>query len=257
MRRRILIGIAGLVALCSCSVKEDRSDCPCWMQVDASGVMAESIQLRGWWGSRELFDETISGSELRAFHEYTVPRGTVAVTAFAGKNRLSEDGNNLVILHGAQMDSLFAHASKVNTVCESTVDVVSLNKHFTTVYLDFKDEDDGRSAYDLAVYGNVGGLDIRTLEPVEGTFSCLPDIAPERGYMFRVPRQKDDSLKAVLSFHGKEVESIPLGELIRKAGFDWSKQSLGDVSILADLPAHTFTITIMEWEGPVTFDITV
>ena len=245
------------ILLASCSVKEDRSDCPCWMQVDASCVMADRIQLRGWWGSQALFDETLSGSSLRAFHEYTVPRGTVAVTAFAGKARLSEDGNNLIILHGAQMDSLFAHASKVNTVCESTVDVVSLNKHFTTVYLDFKDEDDGRSAYDITVYGNVGGLDIRTLEPVEGPFSCLPDMAPERGYMFRVPRQKDDSLIAVLSFHGNEVETIPIGELIRKAGFDWSKESLGDVSILCDLPAHTFAVTVMEWEGPVTFEITI
>ncbi|MBR0299738.1 MAG: class I tRNA ligase family protein, partial [Bacteroidales bacterium] len=34
-------------------------------------------------------------------------------------------------------------------------------------------------------------------------------------------------------------------------------RSLGDVSILCDLPAHTFAVTVMEWEGPVTFEITI
>ena len=35
------------------------------------------------------------------------------------------------------------------------------------------------------------------------------------------------------------------------------KLDLGDVSIICDLPAHSFTITVMEWEGPVTFEITM
>ena len=61
----------------------------------------------------------------------------------------------------------------------------------------------------------------------------------------------------LLQKDGETVETIPLGELIRKAEFDWVKESLGDVRILCDLPAHTFTITVMEWEGPVTFEVTI
>ena len=78
-----------------------------------------------------------------------------------------------------------------------------------------------------------------------------------RGYAFRVPRQKDETLKLLLSKDGNIVETIDLGHLIAKTGFDWKAESLGDIAILCDLPAHTFTITVKEWEGPVTFEITI
>ena len=239
MRRKIIIGILGLAALVSCSVKEDRSDCPCWITVIAN----ESTSLSAWFGKQKILDNHRGGLD-----DHTVPRGVVDLVASNGIFTVPE---------GEQMTELFAQLQHLNTNAETVITGIELQKQFATVYLDFKDEDDGRTGYDIQIYGNYVGADTRTLAPVEGCFSCMPEEAPERGYMFRVPRQKDDSLNAVLSYNGKDVETIPVGELIRKAGFDWTKQSLGDVSILADLPAHTFTITIMEWEGPVTFEITI
>lgn len=234
-----MMGILGLVALVSCSVKEDRSDCPCWITVIAD----KAISLSAWYGNQKILDNHRGGLE-----DHTVPRGIVDLVANKGV---------FIVPEGEQMGELFAQLQHLNTNAETAHTGIELQKQFATVYLDFKDEDDGRTGYDIQINGNYVGADIRTLAPVEGCFRCVPEDSPERGYMFRVPRQKDDSLSAVLSYNGKEVETIPVGELIRKAGFDWTKQSLGDVSILADLPAHTFTITIMEWEGPVTFEITI
>ena len=239
MKRRLLMGILGLVALVSCSVKEDRSDCPCWITVIAD----KAISLSAWYGNQIILDNHNGGLE-----DHTVPRGIVDLVASYGSFTVPE---------GEQMTELFAQLQHLNTNGETALTGIELQKQFATVYLDFKEEEDGRTGYDIQINGNYVGADVRTLTPVEGNFRCTPDDAPERGYMFRVPRQKDDSLSAVLSYNGKDVETIPVGELIRKAGFDWTSQSLGDVSILADLPAHTFTITIMEWEGPVTFEITI
>ena len=239
MRRKIIIGILGLAALVSCSVKEDRSDCPCWITVIAD----KAISLSAWYGNQRILDNHGGGLE-----DHTVPRGIVDLVASYGSFTVPE---------GEQMTELFAQLQHLNTNGETALTGIELQKQFATVYMDFKDEDDGRTGYDIQIYGNYVGADVRTLTPVEGNFRCIPEEAPERGYMFRVPRQKDDSLSAVLSYNGNAVETIPVGELIRKAGFDWTSQSLGDVSILADLPAHTFTITIMEWEGPVTFEITI
>lgn len=239
MRRKIIIGILGLVALVSCSVKEDRSDCPCWITVIAD----KAISISAWYGNQRILDNHSGGLE-----DHTVPRGIVDLVASYGSFTVPE---------GEQMTELFAQLQHLNTNGETALTGIELQKQFATVYLDFKEEEDGRTAYDITVYGNVNGADNRTLKPSDGPFCCIPEEAPERGYMFRVPRQKDDSLSAVLSYNGNAVETIPVGELIRKAGFDWTSQSLGDVSILADLPAHTFTITIMEWEGPVTFEITI
>ena len=233
------MGILGLVALVSCSIKEDRSDCPCYLTVDAE----RAVSVDGWFGTRSLFN-VIGG-----FVDRQVPRGIVDIVASHGRFSVPE---------GQQMDSLFARRIPVDTDGESAYARVTLCKNFATIELDFKDEDDGRTVYDLLATGTVSGADARTLEPVKGPFSCVPEpVTDGRGYAFRVPRQKDESLRLELSNNGSPVETIDLGYLIAKTGFDWKAESLGDIAILCDLPAHTFTITVKDWDGPVIFNITI
>ena len=234
-----MIGILGLVALVSCSIKEDRSDCPCYLTVDAERV----ISVDGWFGTKSLFN-VIGG-----FVDRQVPRGIVDIVASHGRFSVPE---------GQQMDSLFAKRIPVDTDGESAYARVTLCKNFATIELDFKDEDDGRTDYDLLATGTISGVDARSLNPEEGSFSFVPEPNTDgRGYAFRVPRQKDETLKLLLSKDGNIVETIDLGHLVAKTGFDWKAESLGDIAILCDLPAHTFTITVKEWEGPVTFEITI
>ena len=234
-----MIGILGLVALVSCSIKEDRSDCPCYLTVDAERV----ISVDGWFGTKSLFN-VIGG-----FVDRQVPRGIVDIVASHGRFSVPE---------GQQMDSLFAKRIPVDTDGESAYARVTLCKNFATIELDFKDEDDGRTDYDLLATGTISGVDARSLNPEEGSFSFVPEPNTDgRGYAFRVPRQKDETLKLLLSKDGNIVETIDLGYLVAKTGFDWKAESLGDIAILCDLPAHTFTITVKEWEGPVTFEITI
>lgn len=110
----------------------------------------------------------------------------------------------------------------------------------------------------MLAQGNVKGVDKHTLQPVEGTFQCAPDEPQEGGYEVRVPRQKDDSLTLLqYDLDGKELDPIPLGYLIKKAGFDWTEDSLGDVSILANMPEMSFQITVLDWEGPVIMTVTI
>ena len=234
-----MMGILGLVALVSCSVKEDRGDCACYLTVDAE----RAVSVDGWFGARSLFN--VNGG----FVDRQVPRGIVDIVASHGRFSVPE---------GQQMDSLFARRIPVDTDGESAYARVTLCKNFATIELDFKDEDDGRTDYDLLATGTISGVDVRSLNPVEGSFSFVPEPNTDgRGYAFRVPRQKDETLKLLLSKDGNIVETIDLGHLVAKTGFDWKAESLGDIAILCDLPAHTFTITVKEWEGPVTFEITI
>lgn len=237
--RAIILGIAGLAALASCSVKEDRSDAACWISVTAD----KSTNLSAWFGSQRILDSHPGG-----LVDHMVPRGIVDIVASDGDFSVPE---------GQQMHELYAQLIRLDTDGEFAYAGTELKKQFANVFLDFKEEDNGRTEYDLQVTGTVSGADIHTLMPVEGRFRCVPEEAAGRGYSFRAPRQKDASLTLLLQQDGETVDTIPLGELIRKAGFDWTQESLGDVSITCDLPAHTFTITVMEWGGPVTFEITI
>ena len=231
--------IAGLVALGSCSVKEDRSDAACWITVTAE----ETTSISAWYGSQRILDSHLGG-----LVDHMVPRGIVDLVASDGDFTAPE---------GQQMNELYAQLIKLDTDGEFAYAGIELKKQFANVFLDFKEEDNGRTEYDLQVTGTVSGADIHTLKPVEGRFLCVPEEFPDRGYRFRAPRQKDESMALLLQKDGETIDTIPLGELIRKAGFDWTQESLGDVSIICDLPAHTFTITVMEWGGTVTFNITI
>ena len=64
--------IWALTALCSCSIKEDRSDCPCYLEIDMSNLVAKEVTLRGQ-GQRILFTEQFPARAFREFHEYLVP----------------------------------------------------------------------------------------------------------------------------------------------------------------------------------------
>lgn len=198
-----------LLCIQACSVKEDRSDCPCYLEIDCSGLAAPGITVEGWT-QRRVFGDQIRSQEFGQFHEYLVPRGQLR-----------------------------------------------LCKQFTTVTLAFKGTEDGRDGYEIRVTGNVDGIQSPTLEPVAGPFRCVAEPDPEGGFRFRAPRQKDNTLEAAIYSGGGYVESIPLGELIAQAGYDWGKEDLGDIRILADLPAYTFTITVMDWLGPVSMTVTI
>lgn len=243
MRTRCFAALSMTVMLAaiSCSVKENRSECPCWLTVRAS---YPNEVVSAWYGNHTLFDGLV-GEQV----DRQVPRGTVELVASRGSFTVNE---------GQQMAELFASVSKVDTRCEEAEAIPVLNKQFARVYIEYKDTDDGRTAHRIEVTGNVKGADKRTLEPVGGSFRCVPDPSEDRGYEFRAPRQKDNSLILhQYTADGTELEQIPLGELIAKAGFDWKAESLGDVQILADIPASRFTITILDWDGPVTMTVTI
>ena len=241
MKRIVTLGILGLAVLVSCSVKEDRTDCPCWLTVRAS---YPNEVVSAWFGTHTLF-EGLMGEQI----DRQVPRGIVDLVASRG---------NFTVPPGQQMDELFATALQVDTQCEEAEAIPFLHKQFARIYFVFKDAEEGRLDIKLEAVGHYRGADKRTLEPLEGGFSCTPEENSEGGYVFLAPRQKDNSLTLNRwSKDGEELSPIPLGQIIQKAGFDWTAESLGDIQILADIPATTFQITVMDWQGPITMTVTI
>ena len=253
----VTVALATMVVV-SCSVKEDRSDCPCWLTVDLSATNGAYVQLKAWCPV-PVFSESIPRSLLDDLHEYRVPRGQVRLSAYRETPGLFLEGDVLSITEGSQMDSLFAGTTLVSTDAEFAHETIRLHKNFTTVSVIFKDEENGRPAdCRLDVRGTAAGVDVRSLEPVPGNFFCTAEEPLEGGFTFRAPRQMDANLNAALySRDGILMESYPVGWLIQQADFDWSKESLGDIEILVDTPKAAFTITVTEWDGPVSFCVTI
>ena len=232
-RLLFVMWMAGMMFLSSCSIKEDRDGCPCWMTVDLSDVaesrwkspevqsrieyqmvtkslesrqnIAESVVLRLRGNSDEdaveyEYQMTEAVRADAGTLEYEVPRGAVGVSAVAlGREipgQAGYDGDEIRIPVGEQMDSLYGFFKIYHTRCESVLCDVDLHKEFCTVSFTLG-KDGYTSPYDIEVWGNVAGVSAWDLMPVKGDFRYAP-VQKNGVYQVRVPRQEDNSLELVM-----------------------------------------------------------
>ena len=321
-RLLFVMWMAGMLFLSSCSIKEDRDGCPCWMTVDLSDVaesrwkspevqsniehqdvtkspesrsnVAENVLLRLRGNSDEdaveyEYQVTEAVRADAGTLEYEVPRGSVGVSAVAfgrrvtGRagndggipDRVGHDGDEIRIPVGEQMDSLYGFFKMYHTRCESVLCDVDLHKEFCTVSFTLG-KDGYTSPYDIEVWGNVAGVSVWDLMPVQGDFRYAP-VQKNGVYQVRVPRQEDNSLEMVMleisrqarndngeipdqvGYDGERVvvDRLPLGEYIVRSGYDWTAEDLADINVALDLEMQQVMITVSGWDGVVVMDIVI
>ena len=216
--------MVGMLFLSSCSIKEDRDGCPCWMTVEMSDLVGQDgrspvgagddrcvvLRLRGN-SDEDAVDYEYQVTEAVRVDvgalEYEVPRGSVGVSAVAFSNEIPSragydgksawyHGDEIRIPVGEQMDSLYGFFKRYHTRCESVLCDVELHKEFCTVSFTLG-EDGYSSPYRIEVWGNVAGVSAWDLMPVQGEFRYAP-ILKNGVYQVRVPRQVDNSLELVM-----------------------------------------------------------
>ena len=288
-RSLFIMGMAVMLLLSSCFVKEDRDECPCWMTVEMPDRVRHdgSVVLRVRGNSDEdAVDYAYKVSEsIKAdvgILEYEVPRGSVGVSVVALGNEIpgragydekaaGHDGDQIRIPVGEQMDSLYGFFKMYHTRCESIRCDVELHKEFCTVSFTLVDEH-YESPYDIEVRGNVSGVSSWDLAPMNGVFKYAP-VAEEGVYRVRVPRQVDASLELVmLEMPGQAghdgvrteddgeravVNRLPLGEYIIRSGYDWAAKDLSDVSVVLDLEKQQVMVTVSGWDEIVVMDVVI
>ena len=223
--------MVGMLFLSSCSIKEDRDGCPCWMMVEMPGQAGHDGEKVGQDGRfpvgagddgtvvlrlRGNSDEDAVDYEYQVTEavrvdvgalEYEVPRGAVGVSAVAFGDEIpgragydglkaGYDGDEIRVPVGEQMDSLYGFFKMYHTRCESVLCDVELHKEFCTVSFTLG-EDGYTSPYDIEVWGNVAGVSAWDLMPVQGEFRYAP-ILKNGVYQVRVPRQVDNSLELMM-----------------------------------------------------------
>lgn len=289
-RLLFVMWMAGMLFLSSCSIKEDRDGCPCWMTVEMPDLVGQDGEKVGQDGRspvgagddgtvvlrlRGNSDEDAVDYEYQVTEavrvdvgalEYEVPRGSVEVSAVAFGNeipgragydgkRAGYDGDEIRIPVGEQMDSLYGFFKMYHTRCESVLCDVDLHKEFCTVSFTLGEEGYS-SPYDIEVWGNVAGVSAWDLMPVKGEFRYAP-VQKNGVHQVRVPRQVDNSLELVMLEDSEIVDRLPLGEYIARSGYDWAAEDLADVSVALDLEMQQVMITVSGWDGVVVMDIVI
>ena len=251
---KCLFIISVTMLLMSCSIKEDRDGCPCWMTVEMPGQVGDDsaviLRLHGNYDEGAMDYAYKVSESIKAdvgILEYEVPRGSIGVSVV--------NSARLVVPVGEQMDSLYGFFKPYHTRCESVKCDVELHKEFCTVSFTLVDKH-YESPYDIEVRGNVSGVSPWDLVPVSGAFKYAP-VAEEGVYQVRVPRQVDASLEMVLLSNQEIVSRLPLGEYIIRSGYDWAAKDLSDVSVALDLEKQQVMVTVSGWDGVVMMNIVI
>ena len=248
-----LAAAAMAALLASCSVKEDRTDCPCWLEVHPDPFPSKGAVISAHDGGTMLFRETLflEDTEDGLFRK-AVRKGFHTVTCRTRIPGRPDDTPAVTIPLGEQADSMYAHTAVVDCTGETAVDMAAMHKQFATVHMMFvSDSPQEHSPYWIIVRGGVDGMDTVTLEPHEGPFEYRPAETLPMYFQFRVPRQKDASLEMDLHARddGRYLDTVHIGQLIEQTGFNWGAESLEDIMIRIDIGRADFSVEISEWES--------
>ena len=256
---RTIAAAALALAMASCSVKEDRTPCPCWLGIHITPSLEHSRDLTvSAWDQDRIFSRTVAVADYPDSYEQTVPKGHVTVAAYCGRRTAVEEGGRIIIPHGCESDPVWAHLSLVDCTGEFARDTVQMCKQWATVHLKIENSSDEEYPYTLAVESDVCGFDIRDLSPVVGAFRYPLTLDSQESCSFRLPRQRDDSRAIITVSSGQErLDDLPLHQWIEATGYSWHDRNLKDIYIGVDYVRAEVTIVIQGWAEGESYEITL
>ena len=255
MKRTQTIAILSAALLTvSCSLKENRQPCPCWLDIDLEGCAAVQQENGGKavnvsaWNDRFIFEEIVAQEDYGKTCEKAVPKSYVSTSVVSGEEMMVRDGYQLIIPVGEDADEIWAHAGHVACLGEKARDKAVLHKQFARVKVKIENPVGDRYPYSFRLRGSIYGLDLRNLHPIEG----MTDMSLTRGkddiMDFKLIRQTDDSQIKIDVYEGKEkLETLPIDEWIRELGYRWDDEDLEDININIDYAKGEITVKINDW----------
>lgn len=246
------IALAGLV---SCSIKEDRTPCPCYLDVafEDREHIKDPVTLIGWTDERK-FDVRVNTADYPDTYTQKVEKSMIAFGAAEGMASCIQDGHFITVPLGSECDSLYAFRETVDCTGEMAYTTVRFHKQFATVFLNIGRQASQMKDYSFAVRGNGCGFDMLTYGAVQGDFRCIPATSGNM-VQFRLPRQADGSLAVTVTYRDGESLEFPLGRYIERIGYNWSAEDLQDIFITLDIINGRISVGVADWENAEDFDL--
>ena len=235
----------------ACSVKEERGDCPCLLNVhvlvpERDSLPAAFTLAAGRTDGTSYYAGGYIHKEGSRNVSLSVRKGIYYLGACTGSVAGGLDGPLLQLPPGRDAEHLFSGTDSVDCRGEKAADTLLLHKQFCRLKVIFKETGPAWIRH-AKIEGHFNGLDLFHNEPVHGSFSC--DMTPENPGVFSlcIPRQGDDGLQlsATGDFPGA---TWPLGEFLASARYNWRKEDLDDAVVTIDLSGIEVSIEIIPWK---------
>lgn len=268
--------------LASCSVKEDRSSCPCILRLDVSdgerfqekefmlqiASVNSAVEVRG----------NVSVYDFPKGYDILVSKGLKSVSALLGHAGCQLSGTRLTAGEGKCFEPVFFYNDLVPCLEETASDTVRLHKEFAGLIVEFVDFENRKFNLDLYVVSPVNGFDIQRARPLKGEmkarlisdkdkasyeawmpFSDIDTLGrSNRLFRFLVPRQNDGTLVLeILRKSGEILDTLPIGQMLMDVGYNWENKDLDDAIIRIDSSKSEINIVISDWETGVSKEFTI
>lgn len=266
----------------SCSVKEDRTPCPCRLRLDVSD--GERFKEKGFLlqitsvNSALDISENVSVFDFPKGYDVLVSKGLKSVSALLGHSGCRLSGARLTAEEGEDFAPVFLYNRLVPCFEETVYDTVRLHKEFAGLLVEFVDSENRKFHLDLYAVSRVNGIDMRRARPLRGemraklssdrdrasfeawkTFNQTDTLGrSNRLFRFLVPRQTDGSLALeVFRKNGEIVDTLPIGQMLIDAGYNWNDKDLNDAFIRINSSKAEINIIISDWETGVSKEFTI
>ena len=247
--RPVLLSLSLFVV--SCSIKENRAECPCALTLELTGLPVRPVVL-GVAGKGYSFTQVVHTDTVIVL---PVPKGELAVSAVGGA--LAEGDGTISIPAGEEAPPLYLFHASVSTAAEQLVLPVLLHKQFCSLELVFSAPPGYGPPFEVTVEGGFCGW-MPDGSPLTGAFCrrLMPGSALDSGGLLsgsgsrvalRLPRQGDDSLLMHIVFSDRIVRTFALGSYIAASGYDWSAPDLDDLTLNVDISLTSVTISTDLW----------
>ena len=244
---RLLRLLLPVLLLPSCSVKENRADCPCILALECTGLPVSPVVL-GVTGEGYSYLEAIHSDTLVVL---SVPKGEMVVSAVGGA--LAGEDGGVRIPEGEEAPPLYLFHAVVPTFDEEVTLPVTLRKQFCRLELVFSGPPGYGTPFEVEVEGAFAGW-FRDGTPVPGAFSRRLLPGTDGHAVLRLPRQGDDSLLMHLVFSDRIVRTFALGTYIASSGYDWSAPDLEDLTLHVDISMTSVTFSTEWWTRTVVIE---
>ena len=238
--RRFCTLVPVLLALASCSIKEDRTACPCALALEISDLPVRPVVV-GVSGAGYAFMEVVRADTLMVI---PVPKEDLSVSVTGGA--LAEGDGSVRIPEGEEAPPLYLFHADVPAFDEQVTLPVLLRKQFCRLELRFTGPPGYAPPFEAEVEGSFDGW-LPDGSPPRGPFSRRILSGSDGLASLRLPRQGDDSLLLHILFSDQIVRTFALGSYIAASGYDWSAPDLKDLTLQVDISLTSVTISTDLW----------
>ena len=252
----VLLCMSALLVLAGCSVKEDRSMCPCRLNLDFTEVdtsVISAVKVNVSESGNILDDLCLNADEFYPSCFLDVKRSVLDLSICSGDRGLWQGPSGLRIPYGEDCPPLYLHSSVIDTQMEIADERVYLFKNHCVMTMVLETFD--YQNCQLRITGNVNGYDQHGV-PSEGPFEYVPLV---EGGVSKVilPRQTDSSLMLEVDDGTDVLKRFALGEYMAAGGYDWTTPDLSNVTVNVNWTVTEITIRLQGWDWIYEYEIVI